>query len=412
MYQQKLNFFDTHKPKRQPLPSAEITEEEWNFNGVDTQYSMHGLHTYLAAMIPQLARRLIEQYVPENGCVLDPFCGGGAVLVESILSGREAYGRDINDLAVIISKAKTKYINPKSILAMGHKVLKEAKDYEGEAIGFEKGDWISYWFKPYMMKPLTALRRAIDTIEDKDLKILFQTIFSTTVRSVSLTYRNEIRLRRMSEKEREKFNPDVFEKFEGKILYAVKRMDTLPKGTSADVARANVIKLNFSDQKFTTIICSPPYGDERNGVPYIQFARNMLMWLGYKREKIMETKKSTLGWRKENKKAPPSPSLHQYLENINTYPNSAREAIAFYADYYQALKEMARVVSDRVIIVIGQRVLQNTVFDNAKITTELMKDIGLSLEAMHQRKLPTKRLPKMREFGAAIDREYILIYKK
>jgi hypothetical protein len=41
-----------------------------------------------------------------------------------------------------------------------------------------------------------------------------------------------------------------------------------------------------------------------------------------------------------------------------------------------------------------------------------MQDLGIGLEALHIRRLPTKRLPKMREFGAAIDRETILVFKK
>ena len=35
---------------------------------------------------------------------------------------------------------------------------------------------------------------------------------------------------------------------------------------------------------------------------------------------------------------------------------------------------------------------------------------GVKLEASYSRKLPSKRLPKMREYGAAIDKESILIY--
>ena len=43
--------------------------------------------------------------------MLDPFCGGGSVLVESVSSGRFAISRDVNELAVLISKAKTTRID-------------------------------------------------------------------------------------------------------------------------------------------------------------------------------------------------------------------------------------------------------------------------------------------------------------
>ena len=84
---------------------------DWDFRGHNTQYGTHGIHTYVAAMIPPLARRLVDQYIPKGGTVLDSFCGGGAVLVESVASGRDAIGRDVNPLAILISKAKTTHVD-------------------------------------------------------------------------------------------------------------------------------------------------------------------------------------------------------------------------------------------------------------------------------------------------------------
>jgi len=109
-----------------------IEDHTWSFYGADTQYGTHGLHTYLAAMIPPLAHRLIENYVPSKGSVLDPFCGGGAVLVEAVLSGRTGTGGDINDLAVLILKAKTTFIGKSEILEAYEYVMRCAKVYDGE----------------------------------------------------------------------------------------------------------------------------------------------------------------------------------------------------------------------------------------------------------------------------------------
>jgi hypothetical protein len=73
---------------------------------------------------------------------------------------------------------------------------------------------------------------------------------------------------------------------------------------------------------------------------------------------------------------------------------------------------MSRVTQNRIVIVIGNRVLNKQLLDNAQITVDLMDGIGIPLESCQFRKLPTKRLPKMREAGAAIDQEAILIFKK
>jgi 23S rRNA G2445 N2-methylase RlmL len=389
-----------------------LPDGTWDFQGEDTQCSTHAIHTYVAAMIPALARKLIETYVPPGGSVLDPFCGGGAVLVEAISSGREAVGRDINNLAVIVSKAKTTHIESEHISKMGAQVLEQAKHYNGPPIRFDKSEFVEFWFKDYMLLPLTALRVCIDKIELAPLRTLFRVLFSTTVRNVSLTYRNEVRLRRMSAAEQEKFNPDVFAEFAAQLKLAEQRVPQLPVSSQANVKKEDSRNLNLPDDALDAIICSPPYGDERNGVNYTQFAKNMLYWLGYTRQELRDSKGLSLGWGKHERIVPPSITLTNALETMQDNPKAVREAIAFYADYYEALSRLARIIRQRVIIVIGSRVLHRTILNNAQITTELMHAVGLPLEAVHFRRLPSKRLPKMREFGAAIDQEAILIFKK
>ena len=97
---------------------------------------------------------------------------------------------------------------------------------------------------------------------------------------------------------------------------------------------------------------------------------------------------------------------------MSEFPSSIQEAIAFYADYQDGLEEMVRVTKGLIVIVIGQRVLRDTILDNGAITTELMQNIGVPLIDIFYRKLPSKRLPKMRKFGAAINRETILVFQK
>lgn len=365
-------------------------------------------------MIPALAGKLIDSYVPPGGTVLDPFCGGGAVLVEAILSGRQALGHDINDLAILVSKAKTTYLSYEQIANAGNDILTKARSYPGQTISFNPSERVDYWFKPYMFKPLSALKTAIDTVSDPEIKNLMQVVFSATVRNVSLTYRNEIRLRRMTEKEQARFNPDVFIKFEEKLYEALSRVPELPKDSKAKIGKLDIRKLQLAEHKeiADAIVCSPPYGDERNGVPYTQFAKNMLFWLGYSADQIRESKDMSLGWGNQPRVIPNSRTLLEAIGKIEAYPDSVEEAINFYADYFESLKGMANAVKDRIVIVIGQRVLRDTIFDNGKITVDLMAEIGLPVEKAYLRKLPSKRLPKMRNFGAAINRETILIFKK
>ena len=389
-------------------------EENWSFTGSNTQYATHGIHTYLAAMIPKLAERLIRRFVPEEGCVLDPFCGGGAVLVECLLNKIPAVGTDINPLSILISRTKTTYIEKDRLFDCLHKVLDSAHSDKEPPMTFIKIQMIHFWFKDYMLSPLSALARAVRSIKDLKLRNFFETVFSATVRDVSLTHRHEIRLRRLDGTEFEKFNPDIFNQFDRRARLTIKRVSTLPKQPNIHVQQGDVMHLPFNDDSFTTIICSPPYGDERNGVPYFQFAKNMLFWLGMEHEKYLKLKKGTLGARNKDDvlgECPPSKPLSKVLERIPPQKQAYREAVAFYYDYWLALQELVRVTTDKIIIVIGHRALENTVIDNAAITTSFLERLGVKKINHFLRKIPSKRLPKMREFGAAIDTEHILVYQ-
>ena len=311
-------------------------------------------------------------------------------------------------------KQKTQYILQEDISFYGLQVLKYAENYDGPILEFPKSAVVEYWFKDYMLMPLTGIKNAIDQIsaDHKELKTLFQVLLSATVRGVSLTYRNEVRLRRMKPDDQAAFNPDVLSTFRKYLVIAQECVPGLPPDSYSHVHSQDVRELDLPDDSINGIVCSPPYGDERNGVNYTQFSKNMLYWLGFTRSSIRDSKNKSLGWGRESRRTPPSPTLMRSLECISENPTAVREAVAFYSDYHQALREMCRVVRGRMIIVIGNRVLHKHVFDNAKITEDLMRSIGIPLAVSHSRKLPTKRLPRMREHGAAIDRESILVFAK
>lgn len=66
----------------------------------------HGFHTWPARMHPGIAATILDGLAVPPGMVLDPFCGGGTVLVEARVHGREALGIDLNPLALRVCEVK------------------------------------------------------------------------------------------------------------------------------------------------------------------------------------------------------------------------------------------------------------------------------------------------------------------
>jgi len=64
----------------------------------------HGFHSWPARMHTALARALLARL--DGRVVLDPFCGGGTVLVEARVAGRRAIGLDLNPLALRLSEVR------------------------------------------------------------------------------------------------------------------------------------------------------------------------------------------------------------------------------------------------------------------------------------------------------------------
>ncbi len=391
---------------------------DFDFKKSNTRYGPHGIHTWLAAMIPPLAKKLIEKTKPTN--LLDPFSGGGTVCVEGILNKIPSTGVDANPLSYIITKTKTTPLIHSKTKNLFEEIISNVRNEDFKEFHFPdyKEYRTKYWFKEEHFGPLNSLARSIYNIENKKLKVFFQCVFSATIRDVSLTYRNEIRLRRLEPKDLARFDRDVLKTFEARYEKTLDRLKEFPSKPTAKVITGDVKKMPFKNNEFSTIICSPPYGDERNGVPYFQFIKNMAYWLGIPKNDLEIYKKNVLGWFNKDtildKIPPESKTLNKLLKTIKNNQKNVNEAISFYYDYHNALKEMSRVTNDKIVIVIGNRVLNKTVVNNANITTEFFENMGIKLSEHLKRDLPSKRLPRFGDSkiveGGQIDKEDILIY--
>jgi hypothetical protein len=94
----------------------------------------HGFHTYPARMHPDTAARLLEGLDP-GARVLDPFCGGGTVLVEAMVRGLGAGGVDLSPLAVALSRVKTWRASEAELVAL----VQEATDVAARSTARVRG---------------------------------------------------------------------------------------------------------------------------------------------------------------------------------------------------------------------------------------------------------------------------------
>lgn len=94
----------------------------------------HAFHPYPGRFHPALPRLLLQEGLRPGQTVLDPFMGGGTTLVEAMLLGIHAIGNDLNPVAVLVARERTRARTP----VQAAKTLSEAKRIAGIVEGLRR----------------------------------------------------------------------------------------------------------------------------------------------------------------------------------------------------------------------------------------------------------------------------------
>lgn len=411
---------------------------DWNFAKADTSYLVHGLHDYPARMIPQIAERLIDLYTEEGDIILDPFCGCGTTLVEAALARRHCAGGDINPFAVLLTRVKS---TPLDFESAGFNHIKFLKELETGHIKAKKNNELPeppvhvvsnllHWFKEPVSRDLEFLYQKINGVTDIGVRDFLRVVFSHTVfKTSNIDHRSSRFIRTLPKDKLAKFSPNVLVEFKSKLLDSIERMLRYRRRieelygdekTSITVKVEDARKLSCFDGIYDAVITSPPYGEEKNTIGYARWSKLSLMWLRLNEEKIKESEKKALG-------AYPSKNVYEQLEMLPSKTAASllkeivvgderrvKDAITFFFDYLQTLKEMYRVLKhgSPCCIVIGDRSIRRRPLDMKKVTIELGRNAGLAHEKSFFREIPMKMIPWKTPTGKTISRESIIILKK
>lgn len=379
--------------------------ELWDFRSSDTKEYTHCFHTYPAMMIPQIARKLLNQYGVEGEWLLDPYCGTGTSLVEASLFGMHSVGCDINPLVRLIATAKLTSI-PMKTLDSEQKRLNDALF----KIQFRTGNVpeaqipdipnLYYWFSEEVIKQLAYLLTLINKIEDKTVRNFIMIAFSETVREVSYTRTSAFKLHRMPSEKLETFNPDVFGIFSKKIIrnkqgiaaYLEKR-----KNVEATVCSANTVQGELPLPRplggYNLVISSPPYGDSHTTVAYGQFSRLPAEWIGLSNARKID--KLSMGGYHSNQTLKETP-ISSAIEKIHAIDEKrAREVSAFYIDLASSIDTVSMLLSPRSTIcyVVGNRRVKDVTLPTDEFVIFAFNKHGFSHKETIVRNIPNKRMP-------------------
>lgn len=380
-----------------------MEEIDWDFKGADTLYLTHCYHSYPARFIPQIPRTVIESFTNMKDVVLDPFCGCGTTLVESVLLDRKAVGIDINPIGALITKVKTTIIKPETLYeyynslidpitsiimqTRGEKTLTLEPIPKFKIPKMPKRK-LSKKFTPEIKRELACIKAKIMEINGEDVRDFFMVALSSTIRTVV---------------ESRSKNIDVLSIFLDDVKLMVRRMLEFYKVCHKHYERPKIYcadsrKMWFiEDESIDLIVTSPSYV---NAYDYNREHMFDIFWLHdylCKKFKIdfKTFKKNELG-------------AHSH------YICNRFLMVAEYFDgLYRCFQHMNRVLKDgkTCCVVIGDSTVEGEYIRTHEYFKEIAKELGFEVKADVLRNIDVDRKYLSKTIGK-INQEHVLFFRK
>lgn len=381
-------------------------DESWDFRHADTKEYTHCFHTYPAMMIPQIARRLFDEYGREGEWILDPYCGTGTSLVEASLFGMHSVGCDINPLVRLIACTK---VTPISLKFLDIEITRLYDSFFNIEFGTTKIPEVpipnipnlAYWFSEKVINLLAYLLYKINKVEDEYIRKFMMVSYSETVREVSYTRTSTFKLHRIPAEKLENFNPDVLGIFRKKFHRNRQGLETYlakRKNVEVSICSANTVAGELPIPRplggYSLVITSPPYGDSQTTVAYGQFSRLSAEWIGLDNaRKIDQIAMGGRPSKQHNEDSPVSPAIER-IRSIDE--KRSQDVSAFYNDLRHSIDTVAKVLSPRSTIcyVVGNRRVKNVLLPTDEFVVDAFSKHGFSHKVTIVRNIPNKRMPK------------------
>lgn len=407
------------------------TDNFWSFRTADTKEYTHCYHAYPAMMIPQVARKLLAEYAPEGNLslVFDPYAGSGTTLVESSLLGVKSIGTDLNPLARFMSRVKTTHYSEPEIHAASAALTIAFMTYQPAEVldtDFSRISNFTFWYTQDSLYRLSYIDQEISKL-NPSIQDFFRLCLAETVRDVSFTRNGEFKRYKMSEKQLEKFKPDVFATFERKVCRNVSGLESFNRTGDTDLGSV----YSFDSSKFIPtdilpeesvdmVVTSPPYGDSHTTVAYGQFSRWANEWFDFENAKTLD--RMLMGGVIIKEQKFETESIKEELEKIKALDQKRYfEVISFLNDYWASIQNVSKTIrpGGRACYVVGNRRVKAVQINLDYFTAEMFEKCGFRHDITIVREIPNKRMPSKNsptnKAGEKVDtmsNEYIVILTK
>lgn len=372
---------------RDALHCAQVPEQEPDDDGpartptgADAQRLTHGFHTWPAGLHPDAAAGLLGLLPP--GAVLDPFCGGGTVLVEAMLAGRQAIGRDLSPIAVRVARLRTAQVSDEVLTAFRSAARKATATARSATAlpNAERLAALEHWYEPHVLRELESLRYSVAK-SPQEIRWLLEGCLSAIVVKASMR-QSDTRARRVGHHRPPGTTAVLFHK---KARELGRRLEDLRAALPADAPPADVAEQDARELRVKRpvagILTSPPYPGVYDYLP-MQHLRHV--WLGLRFD----------------------PQERRELGSRRAFKGDGLEARRLWRrdmERWMQAATQALEPGGRMVVVIGDGQVGPKVIGSAEPTIEAAAAVGLRLLGRASKALPATK-PQRQEHAVLFER--------
>ena len=407
---------------------------DWAFESVrSTEQWTHGYHRYPAKFLPDVVRKLIEDYAQGSNMIADLFAGCGTTLVEAKIHGISSVGTDINPVAQLITKVKTTPLAPEALLQAYNTLTGLFDEYnEANFAEIKKHERIDYWFTQSQKAKIAFLYDKVFHLNvDDDIRDFFYVCISHILKNCSWWLQSGTKPQRDMKKELA--NPfDEFCRHCNKMIgWNENFYNELYQRGYLDVPCA----IHLEDARHTSIptgsinaiITSPPYV---TSYEYADIHQLTAYWMEYISD-IHEFRKKFIGSSYSGNSSLTVNDSKQAQKIVDDLSKKSKHIACDVAQYFndmqEVAKEMSRVLAPRgyACIVIGNTKIKEVQIKSAEVFYEFLRNAGLHKVDVIKRSIPHKLMPTLRDKNTGrftkqdnpnckkvYPNEYIIIAKK
>lgn len=351
-------------------------------------------HPFPARMAPEIALQAVLAS-PAGGVVADPMCGSGTVLRTAQLSGRNAYGWDMDPLAVLIARVWTQAASAHLITSRALELIAMAGDLNAADCSLPWLDddpdtraFVDYWFVEPQQSELRKLAWLLSTEEgsvaDALRLALSRTIITkdkgaSVARDVSHSRPHRVR---------DVNDYDVTIGFRRAAGVIAGRL-AADESSSVTVSVGDARSVVHPSGSIECIVSSPPY---LNAIDYMRGHRMTLVWLGHRVDELRAIRGESVGTERGLRDESEWEQIVTKSVGDSLPPREHSIVRRYVADMMAVILEMRRLLTStgQLVLVVGESTLRGSLVETRKIIQGCAESAAFQLTDSNRRDIPAR----------------------